>query len=184
MEKAGLSPFQMKQFIEQAFLKMPIGQMSMDDEIVPVTVQWSKQTTSKADLLDLKIPTLTGEQKLSNFIELKVVEAPNEINHMDGERLITISVDIEGKDRLRPIFMTMLTTVGGMLPLALASGTSGNYQAPMATVIISGLLFATIITLWLIPAVYRLVTIRGLRFSLFKKGQKKAKVQAVPKPIG
>ncbi|SEH90149.1 Multidrug efflux pump subunit AcrB [Halobacillus karajensis] len=61
-----------------------------------------------------------------------------------------------GKDRIRPIFMTSLTTAGGMLPLALASGSAGNYQAPMATVIISGLLFATFLTLLLIPAIYRL----------------------------
>ncbi|WP_058306113.1 efflux RND transporter permease subunit [Gracilibacillus massiliensis] len=57
----------------------------------------------------------------------------------------------------RPIFfMTSLTTSAGMLPLAITTGSSGNYQVPMATVIISGLLFATFITLLLIPAVYRL----------------------------
>ncbi|CCG44101.1 hypothetical protein HBHAL_1736 [Halobacillus halophilus DSM 2266] len=50
--------------------------------------------------------------------------------------------------------MTSLTTAGGMLPLA--TGSAGNYQAPMATFIISGLLFATVISLVLIPAVYRL----------------------------
>ncbi|QDP39318.1 efflux RND transporter permease subunit [Radiobacillus deserti] len=75
-----------------------------------------------------------------------------------------------GQNRLRPIFMTTLTTVGGMLPLALASGSAGNYQAPMATAIISGLLFATFITLLLVPAVYAL-------FSRKKKklGQEEAK---------
>ncbi|WP_100406078.1 efflux RND transporter permease subunit [Bacillus solitudinis] len=61
-----------------------------------------------------------------------------------------------GKTRLRPIFMTTLTTIGGMLPLALATGTASGYQAPMATVVISGLLFATVITLVLIPAIYLL----------------------------
>ncbi|WLR42184.1 efflux RND transporter permease subunit [Bacillus carboniphilus] len=71
-----------------------------------------------------------------------------------------------GKNRLRPIFMTTLTTAGGMLPLALASGTSGNYQAPTATVIISGLLFATFITLLLIPAVYRLFSFKEKRKTL------------------
>ncbi|REB08107.1 AcrB/AcrD/AcrF family protein [Sporosarcina sp. BI001-red] len=64
-----------------------------------------------------------------------------------------------GKQRIRPILMTTLTTVGGMLPLALASGVSGNYQAPLATVLISGLLFATFITLLLIPSVYRVFTV-------------------------
>ncbi|MED3739029.1 efflux RND transporter permease subunit [Virgibacillus pantothenticus] len=61
-----------------------------------------------------------------------------------------------GQDRIRPIFMTTLTTVGGMIPLAMASGMSADYQAPVATVIISGLLFSTLITLVLIPAIYRL----------------------------
>ncbi len=61
-----------------------------------------------------------------------------------------------GEQRMRPIFMTTLTTIGGMLPLALATGMSADYQAPMAIVIISGLLFSTIITLILIPAIYRL----------------------------
>ncbi len=61
-----------------------------------------------------------------------------------------------GKERIRPIFMTTLTTVGGMLPLALATGTSSDYQSPLAVVIISGLLFSTFITLILIPAIYLL----------------------------
>src|SRR5699024_5787875 len=61
-----------------------------------------------------------------------------------------------GQDRIRPIFMTTLTTVGGMIPLAIASGISADYQAPLATVIISGLLFSTLITLVLIPCIYRL----------------------------
>lgn len=61
-----------------------------------------------------------------------------------------------GQDRIRPIFMTTLTTVGGMIPLAMASGMSADYQAPLATVIISGLLFSTLITLVLIPCIYRL----------------------------
>lgn len=66
-----------------------------------------------------------------------------------GEALIQA-----GKNRMRPIFLTTFTTAAGMLPLALATGGSSAFQAPMATVVISGLLFATIITLILIPAVY------------------------------
>ncbi|MCE7792895.1 efflux RND transporter permease subunit [Salipaludibacillus sp. CUR1] len=75
-----------------------------------------------------------------------------------------------GKNRIRPIFMTTLTTVGGMLPLAVAGGTASGYQAPLATVIIGGLLFATLITLGLIPSVYLMVEDlkRGIR-KLFSK---------------
>lgn len=75
-----------------------------------------------------------------------------------------------GKNRIRPIFMTTLTTIGGMLPLAIATGASGNYQAPLATVIIGGLLFATFITLILIPLLYVLLHRTGNGFKrLFKR---------------
>lgn len=88
---------------------------------------------------------------------------------------VTEAIVAAGKDRIRPIFMTTLTTAGGMLPLALASGTSGNYQAPMATAIISGLLFATLITLVLIPAVYRIFNSIGNGFNRFSKKKNKKK---------
>ena len=61
-----------------------------------------------------------------------------------------------GMNRIRPIFMTTLTTVGGMLPLAISTGAASNYQGPLATVVIAGLLFSTLITLILIPSVYML----------------------------
>ncbi|MDR4888814.1 efflux RND transporter permease subunit [Fredinandcohnia sp. QZ13] len=90
-----------------------------------------------------------------------------------------------GNDRIRPIFMTTLTTVGGMLPLALESGASGNYQAPMATVIISGLSFATLITLLLIPAVYRLFSFSRIPATRRERNKLKArattKVETAPK---
>lgn len=89
---------------------------------------------------------------LNNAILL--IDRTNQLRN-EGMRLEEALVEA-GRHRIRPIFMTTLTTVGGMLPLALASGVSGNYQAPLATVLISGLLFATLITLLLIPAVYRL----------------------------
>ncbi len=80
-----------------------------------------------------------------------------------------------GKNRIRPIFMTTLTTVGGMLPLALATGSASAYQAPLATVIIGGLLFSTFITLVLIPSVYLLFEDigRGVR-KLFTRKKRKA----------
>src|SRR5699024_10463159 len=59
-----------------------------------------------------------------------------------------------GKNCLRAIFMTILTTVGGMIPLALATDGTSGYQSPVAVVIISGLLFSTLITRLLIPAIY------------------------------
>jgi len=56
--------------------------------------------------------------------------------------------------RLRPILMTTLTTVLGLLPLALGWGVGANLQAALARVVIGGLTASTLITLVLIPAVY------------------------------
>ncbi len=56
--------------------------------------------------------------------------------------------------RLRPILMTTLTTVVGMLPLALALGEGSEMLQPLAITIVSGLLFSTLVSLLLVPAVY------------------------------
>ena len=65
--------------------------------------------------------------------------------------------------RLRPILMTTLTTVFGMLPLALGLGSGAEMLQPLAIVIVFGLLFSVIITLFIIPVIYQLIS--GLRCS-------------------
>jgi HAE1 family hydrophobic/amphiphilic exporter-1 len=64
---------------------------------------------------------------------------------------------VAGRRRLRPILMTTLTTVLGLLPLALGIGEGADAQAPMARVVLGGLAASTLLTLVLIPAVYTLV---------------------------
>ncbi|MFD2130835.1 efflux RND transporter permease subunit [Pseudogracilibacillus auburnensis] len=96
----------------------------------------------------------------------------------EGKNVKQAIVDA-GKDRIRPIFMTTLTTVGGMLPLAFASGTSSDYQSPLAVVIISGLLFSTFISLLLIPAVYLFFEDIGNGFSRIFKRKKSKKLSEV-----
>ena len=59
--------------------------------------------------------------------------------------------------RFRPIMMTTLTTVFGMLPLAMAWGKGSEMLQPLAVTIISGLLFAMLVSLLLIPSVYLLL---------------------------
>jgi len=59
-----------------------------------------------------------------------------------------------GPTRLRPILMTTLTTILGMLPLVLGLGEGAEMTAPMATVVFGGLSFSTLITLLLIPCMY------------------------------
>jgi len=62
--------------------------------------------------------------------------------------------------RLHPILMTTLTTVVGLLPLALALGEGSELLQPLAVTIVSGLLFSTLVSLVLVPLVYRLLGAR------------------------
>jgi HAE1 family hydrophobic/amphiphilic exporter-1 len=64
------------------------------------------------------------------------------------------AVKLAGSRRLRPILMTASTTVLGLLPLSLGLGEGGEAQAPLARVVIGGLISSTLITLVLIPVVY------------------------------
>ncbi len=66
------------------------------------------------------------------------------------------SVIESGRRRLRPILMTTLTTILGLLPLAFGIGEGADAQAPLARAVIGGLAGSTAITLLLIPAVYTL----------------------------
>ena len=65
-----------------------------------------------------------------------------------------------GHLRLRPILMTTLTTILGLLPMALSWGEGAELRTPLAITVISGLLFSTLITLVVIPAAYMLVPSR------------------------
>jgi HAE1 family hydrophobic/amphiphilic exporter-1 len=66
-----------------------------------------------------------------------------------------------GAIRLRPILMTTATTVLGLLPMSLGVGEGAEVRAPMAITVIGGLLIGTVLTLVLLPTVYRLVEGRG-----------------------
>lgn len=68
-----------------------------------------------------------------------------------------------GQVRLRPILMTTLTTVLGLIPMALGWGEGAEIRAPMAIAVMGGLLFSALLTLFFIPAVYELVDRRSLR---------------------
>jgi HAE1 family hydrophobic/amphiphilic exporter-1 len=61
-----------------------------------------------------------------------------------------------GRRRLRPILMTTLTTILGLMPLALGIGEGADAQAPLARAVVGGLSGSTLITLLLIPVVYSL----------------------------
>ncbi len=59
-----------------------------------------------------------------------------------------------GRSRLRPVLMTSLTTILGMLPMAISNGMGREMYAPLGITIIGGLLISTLVTLLLVPAIY------------------------------
>ena len=63
-----------------------------------------------------------------------------------------------GEKRLRPILMTTIAMVFAMLPLALADGLGSESKAPMAVAIIGGLLSSMVLTLLVVPAIYRMIS--------------------------
>jgi cobalt-zinc-cadmium resistance protein CzcA len=60
-------------------------------------------------------------------------------------------------ERLRPVVMTALVASLGFVPMALATGTGAEVQRPLATVVIGGLITTTALTLFVLPAICRLI---------------------------
>jgi HAE1 family hydrophobic/amphiphilic exporter-1 len=99
---------------------------------------------------------------VSNAILL--VDYTNILRRRDGKPLRE-AVVLAGRTRLRPILMTTLATALGLVPMALALGEGAELQAPMARVVIGGLLASTLVTLVLVPSVYTIFEegLAGLR---------------------
>lgn len=88
------------------------------------------------------------------------------------------------KDRVRPVLMTKLTAILGMLPMALAFSEGSDFHAPLATVVIFGLVFHTIITLILVPVLYSLfegtfARIRARRTARLEKRKARATIPMI-----
>jgi heavy metal efflux system protein len=78
------------------------------------------------------------------------------MNQLITEGLSVDEASVKGAVlRLRPVLMTACTTALGLIPLLLSSGTGSEVQRPLATVVIGGLVTSTILTLLVIPALYK-----------------------------
>ncbi len=151
--------------------------------VVPITLGlvlfllfWAFHSLRYAGLIILNLPfALIGgvvslwlsDQYLSvpasiGFIELFGLAVGNGIvlvsyiNQLRNEGQQTEAAIITGCVlRLRPVVMTMMTTLLGLLPLVLAQGIGAEVQRPLATVVIGGLFTSTALTLLVLPALYR-----------------------------
>jgi HAE1 family hydrophobic/amphiphilic exporter-1 len=84
------------------------------------------------------------------------------LNRERGMSIITAVVH-GGRSRLRPVLMTTLTTILGMIPLAIGTGQGSEMWKALGISIIGGMTFSTIITLVLIPALYSIMAGNGVR---------------------
>jgi HAE1 family hydrophobic/amphiphilic exporter-1 len=100
-------------------------------------------------------------------------------NHMRREGMTCNEALIKaGSTRLRPIVMTTLAMIFGMLPLAFEIGAGSEIRAPMARAVIGGLITSTLLTLVAVPVVYSLLD--GLSMKLFPKRVKEQKHGSIP----
>jgi len=74
----------------------------------------------------------------------------------DGVSAATAAIEA-GFTRFRPVLMTALAMVIGMVPMALGLGEGGEQNAPLGRAVIGGLSFATVATLFFVPAVFALL---------------------------
>jgi multidrug efflux pump subunit AcrB len=81
------------------------------------------------------------------------------------------------RTRLRPVLMTALAMILGMLPMALALGEGGEQNAPLGRAVIGGLIAATLMTLFVVPALYSILA-RNLK----GKHERDAEIEAVTSP--
>ncbi|MBU9720894.1 MULTISPECIES: efflux RND transporter permease subunit [Bacillaceae] len=103
----------------------------------------------------LSAPAFIGIIMLAGIVVNNAIVLVDYINKLRDRGLSRDEAILEaGPVRLRPILMTMLTTVLAMTPLAIGIGEGAELQAPMATVVVFGLAFSTVITLVLVPVVY------------------------------
>jgi HAE1 family hydrophobic/amphiphilic exporter-1 len=84
-----------------------------------------------------------------------LVDKINQLRSRGVEK--TAAIMEAGRTRLRPIMMTTLTTVLGLLPMAISFGEGTEVRTPMAITVIGGLTVSTLLTLVVIPVVYSLL---------------------------
>jgi len=98
------------------------------------------------------------------------------LNQKEGKPLYKATLE-SGVARLRPIIMTTIAMVAGMVPIALGIGAGSQTRSPMAIAVIGGLMTSTLLTLVVIPVIYTYMD--GLQSFIFKRFRRKPTRRAV-----
>lgn len=113
---------------------------------------------------DVSVVALLGFVMLCGIIVNNGIVLVDYINNLrlDGKERREAIVEA-GKTRMRPILITAITTVLGLSTMALGIGTGSEIMQPIAIVCIGGLLYATIMTLYIVPVIYDILSKKELR---------------------
>lgn len=127
---------------------------------VPLAISGGILTLFLRDM-PFSIPAAVGFIALSGVAVLNGLVMITYINQLVEKGLSAYDAVLEGAlTRLRPVLMTALVASLGFVPMALATGTGAEVQKPLATVVIGGLVTATLLTLIVLPVLYKLTAKR------------------------
>jgi HAE1 family hydrophobic/amphiphilic exporter-1 len=106
----------------------------------------------------LSAMVMLGAIVLAGVVVNNAIVLVNAVNDRRGRGMPVQGALIDaGQLRIRPILMTTLTTIFGLLPMALGMGEGASLRQPLALAVIGGLAVATLLTLVVIPCAYSLI---------------------------
>jgi HAE1 family hydrophobic/amphiphilic exporter-1 len=114
--------------------------------------------------VDLEMVGMLGLVLLVGIVVKNGIVLVDYINLMRDRGLELIeAITISGESRLRPVLMTALTAILGMVPMALSTAEGSEMWVPLGIVVIGGLIFATVVTLVIVPVLYAIISKHGER---------------------
>jgi multidrug efflux pump subunit AcrB len=149
-----------------AYLLMALNFQSWSDPLIIIAalpgafsgIMWALFITQTT----LNVPSLMGTLMTTGVATANSILVVSFANDLRAEGKNAMQAALEaGSTRLRPVCMTALAMIVGMLPMALALGQGGSQNAPIGRAVIGGLLFATVGTLVIVPVVYSLIRMQA-----------------------
>ncbi len=136
----------------ESLLQPFIIMFSVPFSLIGVAVAWYLTRTSINAISMLGIITLEGIVVNTGIVMFEC------INDLRASGMTITDAIVQGcRTRLRPILMTTLTTILGLLPLAFGLGEGGELKQPLGVTVFGGLFVSTILTLFIIPSIYQAV---------------------------
>lgn len=125
---------------------------------------------------EVSVIALIGFVMLSGIIVNNGIVLVDYINQLRERGMTKYEAIVEaGKTRLRPILMTALTTILGLLPMIISSDSGSDMIRPMSIVTIGGLIYGTLLTLFVVPCIYAILNRkkdRAMQEEIEKKSEK------------